>query len=34
MKEGAGRRRKRADWALILGWTGLVVALWILLAVR
>jgi hypothetical protein len=33
MRDAAGRRRKHADWALLLGWVGLAIALWILLAV-
>ncbi len=32
--ESAGRRRNRVDVALLLGWTGIAIALWILLAVR
>lgn len=34
MKESSGQHRKRIDWAVVLGWTGVAVALWILLAVR
>ena len=34
MREQAGRRRKRFDWALLLGWAGIAIALWILLAIR
>jgi hypothetical protein len=34
MRESAGRRRKRFDLALLLGWAGIAIALWILLAIR
>jgi hypothetical protein len=29
-----GGRRKHVDWPLVLAWTGIAVALWIVLAVR
>jgi hypothetical protein len=32
--DSAGRRRKRFDWAVLLGWVGIAMALWILLALR
>ena len=32
LREPIGRRRKRSDWALLLGWAGIALALWILLA--
>jgi hypothetical protein len=38
MRGAVGWRRKRPDWALLLGWTGIAIALcillWFLLAVR
>ena len=38
LRDAASRRRKRLDWALLLGWAGIAIALsillWILLAVR
>jgi hypothetical protein len=33
MKDRAGRRRDRPDLTLLLGWAGIAIALWILLAV-
>lgn len=38
IRDAASRRRNRADWALLLGWAGIAIALcillWFLLAVR
>ena len=34
IREPAGRRRKRVDFALLLSWAGIAIALWVLLAVR
>jgi hypothetical protein len=33
IRDPAGLRRKRPNWALLLGWAGIAIALWVLLAV-